>query len=171
MLSKIARSLVLASVIVAIPLGCGKNSEKAPPPVEVLPAASNGSPVSVKFVEFYTDDEGERGMKVKLYNTGDKPAVAYVFLFRYYDANDKLLKVKPGTPFESDHGFTSMSGRSYKCEPKQNNTLEIEGAFASVPAEAVRAEILTSEVRTVASDGITIEDWWTQENWGQWPTP
>jgi hypothetical protein len=170
-LDKLARSLVLASVIFTLPPGCGKDSKEEPPAVEELPAASNGSPVSARFVEFTPGEAGERGMKIKLYNHGDKPAVAYFFLFRYYDANDKLLKVKPGTPFESDHGFTSMSGNSYKCEPKQNNTLEIDGPFADVPADAVRAEILASEVRTVASDGITIEDWWQQENWGQWPSP
>jgi hypothetical protein len=38
-----------------------------------------------------------------------------------------------------------------------------------VPPEAVRAEILASQVRTVAADGVTIEDWWSQENWGSWP--
>jgi hypothetical protein len=170
-LSKLARSLVLASVIVTIPLGCGKDSKQEPAPVEVLPAAVNGSPVSVKFVEFTDGEDGERGMKIKLYNHGDKVAVAYVFRFRYFDANDQSLKVSVGTPFESDHGFTSMSGNRYKCKPEQNNTLEIDGKLADVPAGAVRAEILASEVRTVASDGITIEDWWMQEDWSKWPTP
>jgi hypothetical protein len=79
------------------PLGCRREEAKGPP-VEVLPAAS---PISVRFLEF--TGEGERGLKVLLYNSGDKPAAAYQFLFRYYDANDKLLRIKPGTPFEDDH--------------------------------------------------------------------
>jgi hypothetical protein len=168
-LSQLARRLVLASLVLAVPLGCAKEGEDKPAEVEVLPAASNGSPVSVKFVEFTEGRDGERGMNVKLYNSGDKIAVAYHFLFRYYDANDKLLKVKVGTPFESDHSFTSMSGSRYKCEPKQNNTLEIDGMLADVPPEAVRGEILASQVRALASDGVTIEDWWSQENWSEWP--
>jgi hypothetical protein len=166
-LSKLARSLILASLTVTLPLACAKQPEEKPAEVKVLPAASNGSPIAVEFIEF--TGEGERGMNVRLYNSGDKTAVAYFFLFHYYDANDKLLMVKVGTPFENDHGFTSMSGNLYKCEPKQNNTLEIQGMLATVPPEAVRAEILATQVSTLASDGVTIEDWWTQDNWGEWP--
>jgi hypothetical protein len=165
-LAKLAQTLLLASLIST--LGCGKEESKDPPPVEVLPAAVNGSPISVKFLEF--TGEGERGMKVLLYNSGDKKAAAYHFLFRYYDANDKPLRVKVGTPFEDDHAFTSMSGGRYMCEPKQNVTLEIDGILADVPPEAVRAEIVASMVQTVSSDGTTIEEWWSQENWGEWPS-
>lgn len=171
MTRKLTPWLLLASLAVLAPLpGCGKDdaSDKAKP-VEALDAASNGSPVAAKFVKFTGDGE-ERGLEVLLYNSGDKPAVAYNLLFRFYDANDQLLKVKPGTPFESDTDFTSMSGNKYKCEPKQNQTLEIDGMLVAVPAEAVRAEILTSMVRTLAADGSTIEDWWTQEDWSQWPS-
>lgn len=170
MLTKLARSLVLASLVFVAPLGCTKEVEDKPAEVKVLAAASNGSPIAVEFVAFQGEGEG-RSMDVLLYNSGDKSAVAYFFLFRYYDASDKLLKVKVGTPFESDHGFTSMSGNKYKCEPKQNATLEIDGMLADVPAEAVRAEVLATQVRALAADGVLIEDWWSQDNFGEWPTP
>ena len=102
---------VVVSILALAPLACGsKEAEDKPPEVEVLPAATNGSPVAVEFTEF--TGTGERGMKVLAYNAGDKTAAAYFLLFRYYDASDKLLKVKPGTPFESDFGFTSMSGKT-----------------------------------------------------------
>jgi hypothetical protein len=166
-LGKLARSLVIAALVL-VPLGCGKEKDE-PPAVEVLPAPSNGGPIAVKFLEF--TGEGERGMKVLLYNTGDKTAVGYHLLFRYYDANDKLLRVKVGTPFEDDTAFTSMSGKAYKCEPKQNATLEVDGMLADVPADAVRAEIVASMVHTVKDDGLTVEDWWKQENWSEWPSP
>lgn len=167
MLTPLARLLLLSTLTLA-PLACkSDDAAKEPPPVEVLPAASNGSPVAIKFVEF--TGEGERGMTVLAYNSGDKPAVAYFLLFKYYDASDKLLKVQPGTPFESEFGFTSMSGNKFKCEPKQNATIEIDPMLAKVPAEAVRAEVLASQVRTLAADGKTIEDWWSQDRWNEWP--
>jgi hypothetical protein len=166
--TKLRSLLVIASLAFAIPLGCKGKEEDQPKEVKVLEAASNGSPISVEFVKFTGEGEG-RSMEVLLYNTGDKTAAAYHFLFRYYDADDKLLKVKPGTPFEDDTDFTSMSGGRYKCEPKQNNTLEVDGDIISVPTEAVRAEILATQVRALAADGNKIEDWWSQENWSEWP--
>jgi hypothetical protein len=168
--TKLARLLVFAGLALSVPVGCKDKEADKPAEVKVLAAPSNGSPVAVEFVEFIGDGEG-RGMEMLLYNTGDKPAVAYHLLFRYYDANDKLLKVKPGTPFEGDTDFTSMSGNRYKCEPKQNATLKIEGDFVAVPADAVRAEAYASMVRTLAADDMTIEDWFSQENFGDWPAP
>ena len=39
-----------------------------------------------------------------------------------------------------------------------------------VPPAAKRAEVLVSKVNAIASDGNTIEDWWSQEgNFGEWP--
>ena len=169
MLRKLSPWFVLATLALVAPLpGCGKDETKAEKPVEVLDKASNGSPVAVKFVKFTGEGE-ERGMEVLLYNSGEKTAVAYNFLFRYYDANDTLLKAKAGTPFESDTDFTSMSGNRYKCEPGKNQTLDIEGMIVAVPTDAVRAEILASSVRALAADGVSIEDWWSQENWSEWP--
>jgi hypothetical protein len=164
-----SKLLIFAVLALALPLGCKDKPADAPKAeLQVLDAASNGSPISAKLVKFTGEGEG-RGMEVLLYNTSDKTAASYFFLFRYYDANDKPLKVKPGTPFESDTDFTSMSGGKYKCEPKQNATLEIDGRIVAVPAEAVRAEILATQVRAIAADGNTIEDWFSQDNFNDWP--
>jgi hypothetical protein len=169
---KLARLSLLVTLTLPLPLvlvGCGKkDAEKAEEKVEVLPEASNGSPVSAKLVKFVGEGEG-RGLEIKLYNHGDKTAAGMFFLFRYYDANDKLLKVKPGTPFEKDSDFTSVSGRTYMVKPKKNKTFELEGAMLAVPAEATRVEILPSKVRALAEDGNTIEDWWSQDNFADWP--
>lgn len=167
---KLARLPVIALLALALPLGCGKKEADKPAEeqVKVLPEASNGSPVSVELIEFTGEGE-ERGMKVRLYNHGDKTAAGMMLLFRYYDGADKLLKVKPGTPFEDDTDFTSVSGGRYKVEPKKNASFEIDGRMVAVPAEAKRVEILASQVRALAADGNTIEDWWSQENFSDWP--
>jgi hypothetical protein len=168
--TKLCKLLVIAGLTLSVPLGCkDKEADKPKVEVKVLDAAANGSPIAVEFVKFIGEGE-KRGLEVLLYNSGDKTAVAYFFLFRYYDADGKLLKVKPGTPFEDETDFTSMSGGKYKCEPKQNATLEIDGDIVSVPAEAARVEILATQVRAMAADGNTIEDWWSQENFNEWPS-
>lgn len=167
---KLARLPIIAALALTLPLGCGKkdDAEAKAEEVKVLPEASNGSPLAVELVEFVGEGE-ERGMKVRLYNHGDKTAAGAMLLFRYYDSGDKLLKVKAGTAFESDSDFTSVSGGRYKCEPKKNATFELDGRMLSVPAEATRVEILASKVSAIAADGNTIEDWWSQENFSEWP--
>ena len=171
----LSRSIQLTKILglclaLTAPLGCkDKGGEDKPEEVEVLDEAPNGSPVAAEFVEFSGEGEG-RGMKVRLYNHGDKTAASYVLLARYYDGDDKPLKVKPGTAFEKDTDFTSLSGGRYKCEPKKNNMLDIDGKIIAVPAEAARAEVLVSKVGAVAADGKTIEDWWAQEgSFNEWP--
>jgi hypothetical protein len=166
-LAKLPVALFLA---LTLPLGCGsKEEEKQVEAVKELPKASNGSPISVELVEF-TGTGAERGMKIRLYNhDASKTAVAMTLLFRYKDAGGKLLKVKAGTPFESDTDFTSVSGNKYKCEPKKNATFELDGRMLGVPAEAASVEILASSVSALAADGVAIEDWWKQENFNEWP--
>ena len=169
---KLARVTLTAALLVTVPAvtGCGgdKGGDKKEEEVEVIPQAANGSPVAIKHVEFIGEGEG-RGMKIKLYNHGDKTAAGMTLLFRYYDGDDKLLKVKEGTPFEKDSDFTSVSGGRYKVEPKKNAKFEIEGMMVAVPAAATRVEVITSKVDAIAADGNTIEDWWSQENWADWP--
>ncbi|PRP92075.1 hypothetical protein ENSA5_51690 [Enhygromyxa salina] len=167
---KLAQLPIVVALAMALPLGCGKkdDTEAKAEAVKVLPEASNGSPLAVELVEFIGEGE-ERGMKVRLYNHGDKTAAGAMLLFRYYDASDKLLKVKPGTAFESDSDFTSISGGRYKCEAKKNATFELDGRMLAVPADAARVEILASKVSALAADGNTIEDWWSQENFSDWP--
>ncbi len=164
---KLPVALLLA---LTLPLGCGpKEEEKKAEEVKELPKANNDSPVSAELVEF-TGEGAERGMKVRVYNHDEsKTAVAYMLLFRYKDAAGNVLKVKPGTPFESDTDFTSLSGNKFKAEPKKNGTFEIDGMMVAVPADAATVEILASSVRSLAADGKTIEDWWSQENFREWP--
>ncbi len=164
MTTKLTKLLIIAGLALSVSTGCkDKDAEKKEAPVEVLDAASNGSPIAAKFVKFTGEGEN-RGMEVLLYNTGDKAAAGYTLLFRYYDASDKLLKVKPGTSFESDTDWTTMSGAKFKCEPKKNATLEIDGMAIAVPADAVRAEVLATQVGS--ADGSSI---WKQENPNDWP--
>jgi uncharacterized protein YcfL len=163
---------VLMGLILALtlPLGCGaKDEEKQAEVVKELPKASNGSPISAELIEF-TEEEGGRGMKVRVYNHDEsKTAVAYTLLFRYKDASGAALKVKVGTPFEDDTDFTSLSGKSFEAKPKKNGTLELDAMILAVPAEAASVDILVSSVRSLAADGVMIEDWWSQENWSEWP--
>jgi hypothetical protein len=164
---KLPIALLLA---LALPLGCGsKEGDKKAEEVKELPKAINESPISAELVEFIGEG-AERGMKVRLYNHDESKSLAgMVLLFRYKDASGNPLKVKVGTPFEDDTDFISLSGYSYKCEPKKNVTFELEGPMLAVPAEATTAEILVSQARALAADGKTIEDWWSQENWSEWP--
>jgi hypothetical protein len=167
-LAKLPVALLLA---LTLPTGCGakQEEEKKVEAVKELPKASNGSPVSVELVEL-VGDGAERGMKVRLYNHDEsKTAAAMMLLFRYKDASGNPLKVKVGTPFEADTDFTSVSGNKYKCEPKKNATFELDGRMLGVPAEAATVEILASSVSTLAADGVTIEDWWSQERASEWP--
>lgn len=169
---KLARFSIIALALtlpLTMSVGCGKKDEAAKAEeVKVLPEASNGSPIAVELVEF-VGEGAERGLKIRLYNHGDKTAAGMMLLFHYYDASDKLLIVKPGTPFEKDNDFTSVSGGSYKCEPKKNTTFELDGRMLAVPAEATRVDVIASRVDALGADGNTIEDWWSQENFTEWP--
>lgn len=166
-LARLSVALLLASTL---PLGCEpKEEEKKVEETKELPKAANGSPISAELVEF-VGQGAERGLKIRLYNHDEsKTAVAMMLLFRYKDASGKPLKVKVGTPFESDTDFTSVSGNKYKCEPKKNATFELDGRMLAVPAEAATVEILASSVSALAADGVAIEDWWSQENRSEWP--
>ncbi len=156
-------SLVLM-VLCGFLVACGGDKSGGSSKVPAKPI--NGSPVAAEFVKFAKGDGDKRSVQVRLYNFGDKPAVAYTFLLRYHDAAGKILKVKPGTPFEKDTDFMSMSGNKYRCNAKKHKTLTID--MLSVPKDAVRAEVLVTKVRTT-SDGVKIEDWWSQKRWSQWP--
>jgi hypothetical protein len=168
--NKLPKLIIAAGLALSLPIGCKDKDKDAKQEVEVktLAAPAHGSPVAAEFVKFIGEGE-ERGMEVLLYNTGDKTAAGYFLLARYYDADDKLLMVKPGTPFEKDTDFTSMSGGRYKCEPKHNTTLTIEGDFLAIPAAATRAEVLITRVDAIGEDGMAIENWWSQDHFNEWP--
>ena len=105
-----------------------------------------------------------------MYNHGDKKAAGYVILAKFHDKDGKLLKVKPGTSFEKDFGFTSMSGgRKSMCEPKSHCTIDVW--WPDIPEGAAKAEIVVSKVETVDSGGMQLKDWWTQQGgWSDWPS-
>jgi hypothetical protein len=154
---------VAFALLVAAACGKGKGSDR---PVPAQPR--NGSPVAVEFGEFIPGKRGEgRGVRAHVYNLGDKKAAGYVILARYYDKDGKLLKVKPGTPFEKDSEFMSLAGRKYMCEPKAWATLDID--MFEAPAEAVKAELVASKVDAVGADGMKVEDWFSQPSWSDWP--
>lgn len=161
---------LFATLTLATVPGCDDKKEDTPAKeeVKVLDKASNGSPVSAEFIEFIGEGE-ERGLKIRLYNHGDKKAVGYMLLFKFYDADDKVMKVKPGTPFEKEHAFTSMSGMSFGCDPKKNTVLDVRGTMLGVPTDAKRAEVLISKVDTVG-EGLATETWFEQEGgFSDWP--
>lgn len=167
--SRLSTVPVLACLALAVPLmACDKKEDKAEEEIVKLDKASNGAPVSIEVYEFIGEGE-ERGMKVRLYNWGDKASAGGTILFRYFDTEGKPLKVKPGTAFEKDTDFTSVSGGKYGCKPGENATFEIDGRMVSVPPEAVRAEALMSKVSAIAADGNTIEDWFSQDDFTEWP--
>lgn len=165
----IALLLALALPLVST-VGCeSKQDDKKAEEVKELPKPINGGPISAELVEFVGEGE-QRGMKIRLYNHDEaKSVVGMMLLFRYKDASGNLLKVKVGTPFEDDTDFTSVSGNRFKCDPKKNATFDLDGEMLAVPKEAASAEILVSSARSLAADGNTIEDWWSQDNFGEWP--
>jgi hypothetical protein len=155
------RKAICIPLWIALTAACGKSGEdsKAPPP----PPAS-GSPISVEFVGFSGEGD-DREIKASLYNHGDKPAVSYIFLARFYDAEGNRLTVKEGTAFESDTNFTSMSGNAFRCEPQKRCAIAIH--MRDIPDGAQRAELVASKVGT--ADGMKAVDWFSQEDWTEWP--
>lgn len=143
----------------------------AEPAREIPAKPAHGSPIAAEFDGFTGEDggDGERGVKIHLYNFGDKPAVHYTLVARYFDASNTLLKVQRGTPFEKDTAFTSMAGNKYRCKPKGHLELELDGPMMQVPAEATHAELRITSVGTLGADGMTIEEWWKKGRFGDWP--
>lgn len=133
--------------------------------VEEIAAPSSGSPIAVKFIGFEGEGEG-RGVKIKLYNHGDKKAFNYTFLLRYYDG-DEALKIDTGPQAGRDLEFTSLGGHRHVCGAKANADIELSGRMLDVPKAATRAEVVVSKVQAI--DGETVEDWWSQDDWMEWP--
>ena len=143
--------------------GADKASAPAPKAKPV-----NGAPIAVEFDTI--DRSGKRPMvHVKAYNFGDKKSAGYVFVAKFFDKDGKLLKNKPGTPFEKDHAFTSMSGGMKNvCAPKTWCNLKVW--FPDPPEKAKKAELFVTKVDALAADGQKIEEWWQQEEgFSDWP--
>ena len=147
-----------AVVLVLLLAACGSKDAKKPPPE----APWTGSPVGV-----VVDKINKDSVEISAYNFSDKTTVQYVFLLQYKDKDGNVLKVKPGTPFEDDHEFMSMSGRKFSIAPKSWTSMTIE--MVEPPEGTATAEVLASKV-DVLGEGNKVEDHWELEGgWSDWP--
>jgi hypothetical protein len=155
--SPISIRVAAVAVLVLLWAACGKDGGKPPPEKHW-----SGSPVAC-----VVDKIGPDSVDISAYNFADKPTAQYMFLIQYKDKDGNVLKVKPGTPFEDDHEFMSMSGRSFMIQPKAWATMTID--MLEPPAGAASAEVIASKVGVVV-DGQKIEDYWELEGgWSDWP--
>ena len=140
--------LVLGFVLAA----CGgkKKDNEAPPP-----QPSTGAPVAFVATGFKAGADREGSIDVKAYNFSDKKVAQYWLLFRYSDASGNVIKVKPGTPFEKDHDFMTLSGNKFKCDPKSWCKFTIKNL--EVPANTAKVEVLAKSV-TALKDDVKFED-------------
>lgn len=152
------RALALTAAVLLL-AACGKKESGKPPPAQPW----TGAPVAV-----VVDKINQDGVDISAYNFSDKTTAQYVFLVQYKDKDGKVLKVKPGTPFEKEFDFMSMSGRSFKIEPKSWSTMTID--MLEPPDGAVTAEAVVSSVGVIAADGNKLEDYWELETGSfEWP--
>ncbi|HEY5920045.1 MAG TPA: hypothetical protein VIV11_00180 [Kofleriaceae bacterium] len=140
--------LILGFVLAA----CGsKKGSNDPPP----PQPSTGAPIAFEAKSFKTGADRGGSVDVKAYNFSDKKVAQYMLLFRYSDASGAVLKVKPGTPFEKDHDFMSLSGKRYMCQPKSWCSFTIKNL--DVPDKTAKVEVLAKSV-TALKDDVNFED-------------
>lgn len=137
-------ALVLALVVALAACGGDKKSKPAPE------KPSTGAPVAV-----VVDKLGKEALDVSVYNFADQPIGMYWFLIRYKDKDGKVVIVKPGTPFEKDHTFITVSGNKYKTNPKSWSSMQIEPM--DIPEGAASAEVIVRSVNAISKDGATIE--------------
>lgn len=138
--------------------GCDKkgDEESEEEKMEPLPEAPNGSPLAVEFVSLEGND-----IDARVFNHGEDRPTGYVILARYYDSDGNLLKVKPGTNFEAENDFTSVSGGKYGMDSGEGK--ELTFTMMEIPEGAASAQLLISKV-----DGKSGE-LFSQDDWGQWP--
>jgi hypothetical protein len=153
--------LVLGFVLAA----CGgKEASNEPPPAQ----PSTGAPIAFVATSFKPGADRTGSVEVKAYNFSDKKVAQYWLLFRYSDATGAVLKVKPGTPFEKDHDFMTLSGKRFLCEPKSWCSFKITNL--DVPDTTAKVEVLAKSV-TALADGTKFEDAPLFEIKGMdWPT-
>jgi hypothetical protein len=135
-------------------VGCGKKSGsggEAPPP-----PAINGAPIT--FVAKSLKPGGDMGgtAELKAYNFSDKTFAQFMVVLRYHDKSGAVLKVKPGTPFEKETDFMSVSGKKYSCAPKSWCEMKLD--HLSIPDNAATAEVIATNVGALKPDGTTFED-------------
>jgi len=139
--------LVLGFVLAA----CGSKKSNDPPP----PQPSTGAPIAFEAKSFKAGDDRKGSIDVKAYNFSDKKVGQYWLLFRYSDASGAVLKVQPGTAFEKDFDFMTLSGNRYACDPKSWCSFTIKNL--NVPANTAKVEVLAKSV-TALKDGARFED-------------
>ncbi len=158
------RRLLPIALLFLLVAACGKDSKGGGGPAPAEP--QTGAPVAFEVVKVRAPDT----LDVRVYNFSDKTFATYAILLRYYDKDGKVLIVKPGTPFEKDHDFWSMSGRGFISKPKQWTSFELD--HLELPEGTAKAEILASSVTAVKADGMTMDEepTWRLEHSMDWPT-
>ena len=152
------RALALALALIAV-AACGKKESGPPPPEPPF----HGAPVGCVFDKF-----AEEGVVTRCYNFSDKSTASYQFVVQYKDKDGKVVNAKPGTSFEKEFDFMSLSGRRFIIKPKQWHTIEID--MLEVPPGAATADVMVTRVGAVAPDGMKIEDLWEYEGGSfEWP--
>ena len=146
------------TLLLSFLVGCGSKKAKPAPDKPFT-----GAPVAV-----VVDKINKDSLDVSVYNFADRAVVMYWFLIRYKDADGEVMKIKPGTAFESETEHMSVSGNKYKTNPNSWSSLEI--SMLDVPEDAKTAEVIVKSVSAMAKDGVTIEeaDLWSMEGI-EWP--
>jgi len=145
------RRILLAFVSFTLAAACGKGGDAvADKPAPAKPAT--GAPVALEVTAV-----GKDSVEVDAYDFSDKAVAGYGFLFRYHDKDGKILKVKPGTPFESEIDHMSVSGRRFMVEAGKWGHFTVD--HLSVPDGAVKADALVDMVRW--TDGTKVDDLWS----------
>ncbi len=145
---------IFAILCLFIAAACGGKKDANPS----MERPWNGSPVGAQFQKF-GEKKGERTVVLRLYNFGSEGALSYSFMLRYFDDAGAVLKVRPGTSFESDVDVQSVSGtKSDILAPKKEKEMTLDFGM-NVPAKAVRAEILVTKVGGVDKDLAPVEIW------------
>ncbi len=128
--------LLLAGLLFA----CGGSKSDEAPPAK----PPTGAPFAAQATSLKPGGDMDGEAEVKANNFSDKKVVSYTLLFRYKDASGKVLKVKPGTPFEKEHDFMSLSGNKYACEAKSWCTVKV--SMLSIPADAKTADVVAARL-------------------------
>ena len=134
------RHMRLSYILLGFVVACGGSKSSEPAPAQ----PPTGAPMAVQATSLKAAGDMNGEAEVKAYNFSDKKITSYTLLFRYKDASGNVLKVKPGTAFEKEHDFMSLSGNKYACEPKSWCTTKVE--MLSVPKDAKTADVVAARI-------------------------
>src|SRR5262245_12640685 len=143
------RSLLVTAFVLSFVVACGKGGAKGKPPPD---RPYTGAPVTVIVDKI----KSKEALDVSIYNFSDKKLAGWWLMFRDYDKDGNVLKLKPGTPFEDDHDFMSLSGNDFLCEPTAWCSFEVD--MLEIPEGTVRADSLARTVRSLQADGFHFDD-------------